>query len=100
MLVVHDGMCSVHFFGEYFQPPKIVTVITCHLIVNTLQMSKIQFDVNVVNGVAFDVANGVLPARWIELYYFRFNQSESLLHAYISLIEFYKICNSIYYLDV
>ena len=33
-------------------------------------MSKIQFDVNVANGVAIDVANDVLPVWWMEVYPF------------------------------
>ena len=44
-------------------------------------MSEIQFDVNFANGDAIDVANNVLPVKWIEVYPFRVNQSESLLHA-------------------
>ena len=46
-------------------------------------MSGIQFDVNVANGVAIDVANDILPVWWMEVYPFRVNQSESLLHAEI-----------------
>ena len=44
-----------------------------------------EFDVNVANGVAIDVANDVLPVWWIDVhvYPFCFNQSESLLHAEI-----------------
>ena len=34
-------------------------------------MSKIQIDFNAANGVAFDVANDVLPYWWIEVYPFR-----------------------------
>ena len=30
-------------------------------------MSKIQFEVDVANGVAIDVANDVFPVLWIEL---------------------------------
>ena len=37
-------------------------------------MSKIQFDVNVANGVAIDDANDVLPLWWMEAYAFRVNQ--------------------------
>ena len=44
-------------------------------------MSKIQFDVNVAKDVAIDVAENILPVWWMEVYPFRFNQSESLLHA-------------------
>ena len=44
-------------------------------------MYEIQFDVNVANDVAIDVANDVLPVSWIEVYPFRVNQSESLLYA-------------------
>ena len=44
-------------------------------------MSKLQFDVNVANGVAIDVANDVLTVWWMKVYHFRFNQSESLLYA-------------------
>ena len=36
-------------------------------------MSKIQFDINIANSVAFDVANNVLPVWWMEVYPFRFN---------------------------
>ena len=46
-------------------------------------MSKIQFDVNVANGVAIDVANTVLPVWSMEVYPFRLNQSKSLFHAKI-----------------
>ena len=46
-------------------------------------MSKIQFDVNVANGVAINVANDILRVWWMEVYPFRVNQSESLLHAEI-----------------
>ena len=31
-------------------------------------MPKTQFDVNIPNGVAIDVANDVLPVRWMEVY--------------------------------
>ena len=48
-------------------------------------MSEIQFDVNVANGVAIDVANDVLPVWLMEVYPFRVNQSESLLHAELHL---------------
>ena len=41
-------------------------------------MPTIKFDVNVANGVVIDVANDVLS-----VYPFRFNQSQSLLHAEI-----------------
>ena len=46
-------------------------------------MCEIQFDVNVSNGVAIDVANDVLLVWWMEEYPFRANQSESLSHAEI-----------------
>ena len=46
-------------------------------------MPKFQFDVNVANGVAIDVANDVLSLWWMEVYTFRINQSKSLLHAAI-----------------
>ena len=46
-------------------------------------MSEIQFDVNVANGIAVDVANDVLMVWWKEVYPFRVNQSEELLHANI-----------------
>ena len=52
------------------------TVITNHLIKNALLMSEIQFNVNVANGVAIDVANDILPVRWMEVYPFCVNQSE------------------------
>ena len=46
-------------------------------------MPKIQFDVNIANGVVIDVANVVLPVWWMEVYPFCLNQSKSLLHAEI-----------------
>ena len=49
---------------------------------------KSQFDVNVANGFAIDVANDVLPVWWMEVYPFRFNQSKSLLHAEIERFYF------------
>ena len=30
-------------------------------------MSRIQFDVNVTNGIAIDAANDELPVRWMEV---------------------------------
>ena len=85
-----------HWFKEWLfrwmevYPPKwwcvlkkIATVITYHLILNALKLPKIQFDVNVSNGVAIDVANDVLPVWWMEVYTLRLNQSKSLLHAAI-----------------
>ena len=50
-------------------------------------MPKIQFDVKVANGVAIDVANDVLPVRWMEVCPFLFNQSKSLLHAEIKWLK-------------
>ena len=41
-------------------------------------MPKIQFDVNVANAVAIDVANDVLSVWWMEVYPFCFNQSKPL----------------------
>ena len=46
-------------------------------------MSKIQFDVDVANGVAIAVANDVLPVWWMEIYPFPFSQSISLLQGEI-----------------
>ena len=46
-------------------------------------MSQIQFDVDVANSIAIDVANDILPALWMEVYPFPFNQSKSLLHTEI-----------------
>ena len=46
-------------------------------------MSEFEFDVNSTNDVAIDVANDILPVWWMEVYPFRVNQSESLLHAEI-----------------
>ena len=46
-------------------------------------MPKIQFEVNVANGVAIDVAIDVLLIWWMEVYTFCLNQSKSLLHAEI-----------------
>ena len=56
-------------------------------------MSIIQFDTNVASSVAIDVANDVLPVWWMEVYPFRVNQSESLLHAKIKLLAIYIMCN-------
>ena len=50
-------------------------------------MSKIQFDVDVANGVAIDIANNVLPIWRMEVCPFHFNQSKSLLHAEIKWYE-------------
>ena len=44
---------------------------------------EIQFDVNVANGVAVDVAKEVLLFWWNDVYPYCVNQSESLLHAEI-----------------
>ena len=33
-------------------------------------MSKIQFNVNIANGVAIDLANDELPVWWMEVYHF------------------------------
>ena len=52
-----------------------------------IKISKIQFDVDVAYGVAFYVANDVLPVWWMEVYPFRFRQSKSLLHAEIMLLR-------------
>ena len=52
-----SGYTSIH--------RKIVPVISYHF-QNALLMSKSQFDVGVANGVAIDVANDVLPVRWVE----------------------------------
>ena len=46
-------------------------------------MLKIQFDVNIANSVAIDVAKDVLQVWWMEVYPFYFNQSKSWLHAEI-----------------
>ena len=46
-------------------------------------MLKIQFDVNIANGVTIDIANDILPVWWMEVYLFRLNQLKSLLHAKI-----------------
>ena len=48
-------------------------------------MSEIQFDVNVANRIAIDVAKDVLSVWWMEIYPFLVNQSESLLQAEIKL---------------
>ena len=37
-------------------------------------MSKIQFDIDIANSVAIDVANDVLPVWWMEVYRFHFSQ--------------------------
>ena len=41
-----------------------------------------------LNGVAIDVAKDVLPVGWMEVYPFRSNQSEFLLHAEINELLF------------
>ena len=46
-------------------------------------MSKIQFEINVADGIAIDVANDILPVWWIAIYVLGFNQSKSLFHAEI-----------------
>ena len=46
-------------------------------------MFDFQFNGNVANSVAIDVANNVLLVRWMEVYPFCVNQSESPLHAEI-----------------
>ena len=38
-------------------------------------MSLNEFDINIDNGVAIDVANEVFPVWWMEVYPFLFNQS-------------------------
>ena len=40
--------------------------ITFHLIFNAIKTPKWQFDVNVANGIAIDVANDALPVWWME----------------------------------
>ena len=62
---------------------KIYTFIPYHLIFKAIKSPKSQFDVNVANRVAINVANDVLPIWWMEVYPFGFNQSKSLLHAEI-----------------
>ena len=62
-------------------------------------MYKIQFDVNVANGVTIGVVNDALPVRWIAVYPFRFNQSKSLLHTEIKSF-WYTPGKNEYYLDV
>ena len=49
-------------------------------------MPKIKFDVNVANGVAIDVANGVLPVLWMGVYHFCFNESNQLLNSVLNLV--------------
>ena len=53
-------------------------------------MPKIQFDVNLIYGVAIDIANDVLPVWWMEVYPFHLNQSKSLLHAKIKWFMFWE----------
>ena len=83
MRVSHDVMCTVHLSGYTSIHRKIITVITYHLIKNALQMSKSQFNVDVANGVAIDVAKDVVTVWWMEVYPFCFNQSKLLLHTEI-----------------
>ena len=45
-------------------------------------MPKIQFDINIANGVAIDVAN-ILLVWWMYVCPFGYSQSNSLLHAAI-----------------
>ena len=56
-------------------------------------MPKIQFDVNIANGIAIDIANDVLLVWWMDVhvYPFRFNQFKSLLHVeikWLNLVSF------------
>ena len=83
MRISHNVMFTVNFVGETSNHRKIVTVITYYLTKNALHMYKIQFDVNVSNGVAIDVANDVLQVWWMVVYPFRVEPSKSLLHAEI-----------------
>ena len=39
-----------------------------HLIFNTFKIPQIQFDINVTNGVAIDIANDILPVKWMQIY--------------------------------
>ena len=50
-------------------------------------MLKIQFDVNIANGVAIDVPIDVLLVWLMEVYLFRINQSKYLLHAEIKWLK-------------
>ena len=81
MRVAHDVMCTVHFSGYNSIQRKIITVISYHLILNVINMSFNEFDVNVANGVAIDVAYDILSVWWMEVYPFHFSQSKSLLQA-------------------
>ena len=79
MRVAYDVKCTVHFFGACLHPPKNYY----HLIFSAIKTPKSQFDVNVANGVAIDIADDLLQVWWMEVCPFRFNQSKSLLHAEI-----------------
>ena len=48
---------------------------------------EIQFDVDVANAVAIHFTNEVLPALWMEVYPFYFNQSKSLWNIEIKLLN-------------
>ena len=74
-----DGY-TVHYLGGGITPSNeklLLLIISYHLILNAINMPLNEFDVNVANGVAIDVANDVLP-WWMEVYPFRFNQSKSV----------------------
>ena len=81
MCIAYDVKCTVHFL-EYTSI-QLINITVISLSFNAIKTSKIQFDVNVANGVAIGVANDVLLARWMEVYPFRLNQSKSLLYAEI-----------------
>ena len=50
-------------------------------------MSKIQFDVNISNGVDINFANNLLPVSWMEVYPKCFIQLKLLLHATSKCLE-------------
>ena len=63
----HDVKCTAIFRGIPPSTEKFVTVISYHLLIIANETSKIQFDINVANGLAIDIANGVLPVWGMEV---------------------------------
>ena len=49
-------------------------------------MSKIQFDLD--NSIAIDVANDILPVRWMEVYPFILTNQN---HCYMPILNDYKV---------
>ena len=79
MRVAYDVMCTVHFFRGI--PPfteKLLKLLLINQFKTHYKCLKFSFNVNVANGVVFDVANDVFPIWWMDVHLFRFNHLESL----------------------